>query len=214
MKRFLSCFSLALCVILGTVFLAACGGGTKWLRPDFTYQGNELTVEFVDNTEKDFVFPIEGLKLDHSKFVDERLLEYCWIIYDAEHEIVGWIEAGNGYDINKNGEYKYGFSTSYNNGVYGYSNTNFTLVLKSKDLTIFDRVEFSSDYGSVAFMTGMDNNPIKGSIRYSSYNAETGETVPDAGSENFVCGVYALNLDSIDPKETKTISITFSLKTE
>lgn len=212
MKRILSFISLALCVIFSTVFIAGCGSSTKWLQPNFNYNGEGLTVEFVTNAEKDFEFPIKGLEFEHSKFDDERILEYGWIIYNGEHEIVGWIEAGNGYDINKKGNYKYGFSTSYNNGVYGYSDTNFCLVLKSTDLTIFDRIEFTSDYGSIALIKDMDYNPVRGSFRYTHLDEELNRMVPNAGAENFVCCLYALKLDSIDPDETKTINITFSLK--
>ena len=151
MKKIIFCFTTALCVILSTVFLYACAKGTKWLRPHFTFDREDVTVKFLDNTEEDFNFPVEGLKLDHSNYERERLLEYCWFIYNGD-DIIGWIEAGNGYDNNKKGDYKYGYCTSYANGVYGYHTPSFMVVLKTTDLTIFDHLEITSDYGSVEIM--------------------------------------------------------------
>lgn len=212
MKKFLSCFALAICVVLGTVSLTACGSGTKWLQPNFSYDGDELTVEFVTNAEKDFTFPIANMKFEHSKFTDENILEYGWIIYNGEHELVGWIEAGNGYDIDKKGNYVYGFGASTNNGVYGYSDTLFLLVFKGTDLTIFDRVKFDSDYGSIRQTTDVDLNPMHGQSRFFDYDDQTGESTPKAGSENFVCCLYSFALADIDPNGPKTVNVTFSLE--
>lgn len=214
MKKILSCFSLTLCVILGTASLAACGNKTKWLRPNFAYTGDEFTVEFVNNAEKDFEFPVEGLKFDHSRFTGENILEYGWVIYNGDRELVGWIEAGNGYDVDKKGKYNYGFSPSTNNGVYGYSNTSFLVVFRSTDLSIFDRLEITSDLGSVAIITEVDPNPMSGTRRYSRYDEQTGDTLPSAGAENVVCCLYSLELESIDPKGPDTINITLSLRDE
>lgn len=213
MKKILSCLSLALCVILGTVFLAACGSTTKWLRPEFKFEGGGYTVEFVTNIEKDFEFPIKGLKLDHSKY-SENIVEYRWAIYNAERELVGWIEAGNGYDNNKNGNLKYGYSPSTNNGVYGFTNSLIYLTLKGTDLTIFDRIEVTSDLCSVEIATQIDKNPMHGTEAYSTYDMETGISTPLAGSENFVYCIYSLKLESVDPDTANTINITFTLKGE
>ena len=223
MKRKLSCFLLVLCIILSIVSLTACSGGTKYLRPNFTYEGEELTIEFVTNMEKDIDFPIEGVKFNHSKFADEKLFEYGWIIYNSDREIVGWIEAGNGYETDKSGDYLFGWnayyigenvtSTSYiKDAEYGYWNADFCLVLKSKDFAIFDNIEFTSDYGSV-IKTDMDNNPFPSADRYEQkYNAETNMYEPAEGSENFVCCFYSVK--GIDPNDTQNISITLSFKSE
>lgn len=213
MKKIISSFALALCVILGTVSLTACGNEIRWLRPNFTYAGDGITVKFVNNEKKDFEFPIEGLKLDHSNFTSQRTFEYSWVLYNDAQEIVGWIEAGNGYDFNNKNRY-YGFSTTIVNGVNGYENTTFVVVLKSTDFTIFDNLKITTDRGSVSVLTEADQNPISATKRYMYYDEASNQEVPRAGSEKFVCCFYSLKLASINPKKAKTINLTLSLKDE
>ena len=191
MKKILACFSTALCVLMCTAFLSACYKGTEWLRPHFTFDREGVTIKFLDNTKEDFDFHIEGQKLDHSNYERERLIEYVWIIYDGDN-LIGWIEAGNGYDnSNKKGEYKYGYGTSYANEVYGYHSPTFLVVLKTADLTVFDSLKITSDYGSVEIMpTDGIPNPCSASERYFVEDAEENRQRPAQGSENFVCCTY------------------------
>ena len=211
MKKILSFISLVLCALLCSAFIAACGSNSKWLTPEFTFEGEGLSVEFVSNREKDFEFPIEGLKFEHSQFADSEIFQYGWVIYNADRELVGWIETGSGYETDNKGNIKYGFSPMTSNGVFGYPDTIVTLIVEDTDLTVFDGLEIKADCCSVTKATGFDN-PVKGSDRFTSYDEQTNSTKPSKGSENFVCCSYMLKISEVDPDGPETIKITFSLK--
>ena len=214
MKKFLACFSTALCVIMGTACLSACAKSTEWLRPHFTFDREGVTIKFLDNTEEDFDFPIEGVKLNHSNYERENIVEYMWVIYDGDN-LIGWIEAGNGYDNSKKGDYKYGYCTTYADDVYGYHSPSFLVVLKSTDLTVFDYLEITSDYGSVEKLSSDDiNNPFSATERFNYYDEQLNEMKPAAGSASFVCCFYNIILEDIEAPGIKDIHFTLSMKSE
>lgn len=213
MKRFLSCISIALCAAVCAVFLTACGSPTQWLTPNVVFDGDELTVEFATNMEKDFVLPVEGQTLDHSRFVDERVVQYCWALYNSKHELVGWVEAGNGYDINKKNELIYGYGTGYNNDEYGYFTHLVCVTLKTTDLDVFDNLELSTDCGTIKKTAELDKNPMRGTDRFAVDDPTTpGQLKPAAGGEKVVCCLYTLDLSSVDPNGPRTMTITLSAK--
>ena len=120
MKKTSICISVILCVLLGVTCLTACSANTKWIRPEISIENQGYTVEHVTNMQEDFEFPIKGVKLNHSNFETERLLEYSWIIKNSKGEVVGWIDIGSGYESDKKGNYKYGYCASEGNGIYGF----------------------------------------------------------------------------------------------
>lgn len=211
MKKFISCFSLMLCVLLGAICFSACGSTGKWITPEFEIENQGFKIELVTNAEADFEFPIKNVKLDHSKY-EENVFEYVWAIKNATtNELVGWIEASGGYEGDKNKGFKYGFSPSYANDVYTFGTNSVCVILKSTDLSIFDNLNFTVNIGNLYKVE--DNNPFSATKRYTEeYNPEVGgEIKPLEGSQNFVCCNYIADLTGIEPKNIDTIKFNLNI---
>lgn len=207
MKKILACASLFLSIVIGTVCLAACGSSAKWVCPEFSFDNDGLTAELVTNIEEDFLFPIEGLKLDHSQ-AEQGMLEYRWIIYNGD-EIVGWIETNGGYEGHSDGKYKFGFSAENNNGVYSFSNQSLCVVLKSTDVSVFNSLQIMLNHGTASVSEGTP--PSSATQRYSYFDEATNEIKHQAGAENFVFCFYTINFEGINPNEVENLKIVLKL---
>ncbi len=182
--------------------LAACGGdpSSEYVLPSLSVAGNAYTVAHITNMEQDFEFPIEGVKFEHSKFTDERALEYGWVLYDNNRNIVGWFEdLSNGYE-EKGGKWYYGYSPSYNNDVYTFGANTFALFWKTNDLTEFEKISFTTNHGTIT----RNNDPCgPASEKYSG-----------AGAENFSYCTYIFDLFGIEPNEVQRIDIVINFASE
>lgn len=214
MKKLLSCFSLMLCVLLGTVCFTACGSTEKWITPEFTINNEGYKIELITNAEQDVELPISGVKLDHSKY-EENLFEYKWVIKNTTtSEIVGWIDADGGYSGDKNKGFKYGYTPSYSNDGYTFGTTGICVILKSTDVSIFNNMEFTVNHGTLEKVIGEENNPnpYSATKRFYDYDPEVGgEFIPWEGSQNFVCCNFIMNFEGIDPDTIETIEYTLNI---
>ncbi len=205
MKKFLS----AAAILMSALCFTACGSTeTICITPDVTTNAEGFTVELKTNMEADFEFPIEGVKFDHSRFTENGEIQYGWVIYDSEHKIIGWIkDLSNDYG-NEDGEYFFGFIASYNNDVYGFSSSTFKLILSGKDTAQFDKISFTSDYGTITRGTGENSRGSASKVYYSDeYDSEIEGNKPLAGSENYSYCEYTINFDGVDPKKVDKIEI-------
>jgi len=207
MKKSWAAISLA----MGTlVAVTACGSSEKCILPTVSIDKSDFSIECVTNMEQDFNFPIEGVSYKNSAF-QEGTLEFTWVIYNTDRDIVGWFEGlGTGYSHN-HGKWKYGIFPSYNNDVYCFSNTSFTLFLKGSRLEQFDQISFTSTVGTITRRTD-DDACGKASYKYNTgRDAETGEYIPMQGAEKYTYCDYMMNFDGIDPNEVESIEITMKV---
>lgn len=223
MKKFLSGFSLALCLLFGAVFFTACGGGSDWAKPNFDIQNDDYEIVFTTNEEEDFVFPIEGIeKLDHAQYLNDRF-QYTWLIKNtSNNEMIGWIETGSGYEGTVKDGFKYGYSTSTNNGVYEFNGSSITIYLKTTDLSVFENMELTADVGVLEKWipaSGFETNPYSASQFHNHYdetiwNPATeryGDNVPNQGANDFVCYKYFIDMSGVNPKTTKDVNFSLNL---
>lgn len=207
MKKCISFIAMVLCALTAGVCCTACGTTTHWVEPDFYFDKDGYSVELVTNLGQNVDMPVSGLELRREKFDNERILQYKFLIYDSDHNLIGWIEDINGYDVDKKGNYTIGYCTSVGNGVTAYWGSDFTIVLKSNDLSIFDQLTVTTSCGNIT-----RRDPMPATQRYVDYNTETGETTPAAGSENYVCCSYTLNLHELDWKTVADPQISITPK--
>lgn len=211
MKKYLKCVIICLCLLCCSMFLTACNNDTIWITPTFDLENEGYTIEFVSNEEADVVFPIDGIKLDHSKFTQESCLEYRWVIKkNGSNEILGWIDTGSGYDVNlKKGTKKYGYSPSYENGTFTFGRPLVRIFLKSTDMSVFDNMKFEVNVGSLEIPEYEESSGNASQI-YKEYNSETDTWNISQGSQNFVYVTYVLNIFDIEPKTIKSIDFTLN----
>lgn len=207
MKKSLLFIVMIICIAVGVCCLTACNQTNEdWLLPEFSMSGEGYSVELTTNIENDFEFPIGGLKLDHGK-ISQEMLEYCWVIYDGNNEIAGWIEISGGYSTPKKGQYKYGFAASTSNGVYGYGKPGINLVLRGTDTAIFDSITMTSDIGSIS----KSGSAASATERYSNYDEAENVMRPYPNSGNFVFCSYELDIEGIKPSDISSVIITVNL---
>lgn len=194
MKKKNSVIMATICALVCAFGLTACGSKSKWITPSFSVSQVGYTIELITNTDQDFEFPIEGKKLDHSHFTEQKSLEFAYVIFDSKRNIVGWIEAG-GYDMDKKGNYTIGYSTSTNNDETAYWGASFVLILKSTDLSVFDVLEVTTSCGRIT-----RSDAFTGKDCYQYLDDETGEMIVPEGCTQFVGCWYSLNLHELDWK--------------
>ncbi|MDE6275566.1 MAG: hypothetical protein K2M75_03400 [Clostridia bacterium] len=210
MKKVLSCITVVLCVLLFAACFTACASTNKYVTPEFSIENQGYTVEFLTNMEKDFDFPIKGLKLNHANFERERCIEYSWIIKNAQGETVGWLESDGGYDFDKKGNFKFGYSPSTNNGVYSFGVQHIVLVLQG-DISVFDGITMQTNCGTISKADMDQANPYSATQRYMIYDQENNIEKPMEGSQGFVCYHCELDLTALEVKDVNSIKISFNI---
>lgn len=212
MKKLSNCIVICLCVLCISMLLTACSDQAIWITPTFNLENEGYVIEFVSNEEADVNFPIEGVKLDHSKFVQDNSFDYRWVIKkNGSDEISGWIETGNGYDVNlKKGVKKYGYSPSYSNDVYTFGTPTVRIFLKSASMSVFDNMKFEVNVGNLSAVSASDYGSGNASQIFREYNSGTGEWEIAQGSQNFVYATYLLQISDIEPETIKSIDYTLN----
>ena len=193
MKKKFKIISLLVCVMTLVLCLCACNYSyERYFLPEINSSVEEIKIEYVDNKEQDYVFPIEQFsKLDHSVYEESGWIDSAWLI-KSDEKLLGWISVSGLALETKGDEVKYGLAPQKRDGKWVLDNTNVSVIILDENVSVFEHISFTANTGNVPF--------------YDSYIQRDAE-----GKLVCVIGYYTIETADLDVDSIESIKLTMNV---